>query len=134
MVESARKREIQLYMGKAQRTLEAAQHNLDAGFYDTAVNRSYYAVFYAASALLLTKGITRKKHSGVISAFRQHFVKQGLIDTTYSDSYGRLLTHREIGDYEISTTITPELAKSDLEDAEQLVRDAISRLEKEGWI
>jgi len=40
----------------------------------TAVNRAYYAIFYAANALLCSRRLERSKHSGVLAAFRQHFV------------------------------------------------------------
>lgn len=46
---------------------------LDNGLYASAVNRAYYAVFYAANALLATKRLARSKNSGVMSAFREHF-------------------------------------------------------------
>jgi uncharacterized protein (UPF0332 family) len=57
----------------AQQMLKVAEHNLADGFCESAVNRAYYAIFYAANALLATKGISRSKHSGVIAAFREHF-------------------------------------------------------------
>jgi uncharacterized protein (UPF0332 family) len=44
------------------------------------VNRAYYAIFYAANAMLATKGLERSKHSGVIATFRQHFVKTGMVE------------------------------------------------------
>jgi hypothetical protein len=56
--------------------------------YNGATNRAYYAFFYAASAILLTRDISRSKHSGVLSTFRQYFVKPGLIEVEYSETYG----------------------------------------------
>ncbi len=57
--------DVQLYLDRAHHDLQAAQSNLAQGFYGVAVTRSYYAMFYAASALLASKGISRSKHSGV---------------------------------------------------------------------
>lgn len=82
--------EIQLYLKRAHYDLEAAQSNLGQGFYGVAVNRSYYAMFYAASALLASEGLARSKHSGVISAFGEHFVKTGLIQVEYARQAGVL--------------------------------------------
>ncbi|RMF27482.1 MAG: HEPN domain-containing protein [Chloroflexi bacterium] len=62
-----RRREVALYVEHAHRMLEVARHNLDAGFYASAINRAYYAFFYAANATLATRGLSRSKHSGVIS-------------------------------------------------------------------
>jgi uncharacterized protein (UPF0332 family) len=70
--------EIQLYLERARHDLRATQINLEQGFYGVAVTRAYYAMFYAASALLASKEISRSKHSGVHSAFGEHFVKAGL--------------------------------------------------------
>jgi uncharacterized protein (UPF0332 family) len=73
----AESREVSLYMERAREMLEVAQLNLRSGFFPSATNRAYYAIFYAANALLATKGLARNKHSGVISTFRQQFVKTG---------------------------------------------------------
>jgi len=86
-----RQREVNLYIDHADEMLRVAAHNLAQGFYSTAVNRAYYAIFYAANALLATQGLSRGKHSGVIAAFRQYFVKPGLIEVEYSRTYGRLM-------------------------------------------
>lgn len=63
-------KEIRLLMERAAQMLIVADRNLSDKFYESSVNRSYYAVFYAASALLTTKQIAMKRHAGVISAFR----------------------------------------------------------------
>jgi uncharacterized protein (UPF0332 family) len=60
---------------------------------------------HAASALLLTKGITRSKHSGVISAFRKYFVKTGLIQVKYSEMYGRVMDARLDSDYDVLISV-----------------------------
>jgi uncharacterized protein (UPF0332 family) len=43
----------------------------------TAVNRLYYACFYAVSALLLAEGHSSPKHSGVRALFDQHWIAPG---------------------------------------------------------
>ncbi|MGM0381778.1 MAG: hypothetical protein ACQEP7_07295 [bacterium] len=37
-------------------------------------------MFYAATAALLERGRSFKKHSGVRSAFHKHFIKEGPLD------------------------------------------------------
>ncbi len=64
----ARRREVALYIERANEALEVAAHNLDDGFYAASVNRAYYAVFYAANAMLSTQGLTPRKHSDVSTA------------------------------------------------------------------
>ena len=65
-----------------------------------AVNRIYYAIFYEVLALLLTKGFSSSKHSGVRSLFNKEFVKPGIISEEYGDFYNRMFGFRQRGDYE----------------------------------
>ncbi len=44
-----------------------------------ALNRLYYAAFYAARALLATKQLDSSRHSGVIALFQEHFVRSGVV-------------------------------------------------------
>jgi uncharacterized protein (UPF0332 family) len=85
------------------------------------VNRAYYAIFYAANALLVTKGLERSKHSGVIAAFRQHFVKTGIIESEFSRFYGEALEQRHAGDYDLASPDQVTATRS-LEHAEQFVQ------------
>ena len=133
-MESVQKQEIKLYLHRAKEAIQAATHNLNDGFYIASVNRSYYAVFYATSALLLTDKISRRKHHGVVSAFRHHFVKPERIEREYSDIYGRLLDHRETGDYMIFESVNLQQAKSDLTDAQRFVKRIEDWLKEEDWL
>jgi len=128
------RREVELYMEHAHRMLVVAAHNLDNNFYASAVNRAYYAIFYAANATLTTKGITRSKHSGVISAFRLHFVKTGVFEVEYSRIYGRAMDDRHLSDYEIYETLTVEQVRADLDGARRFVERVGTYLKREGWL
>lgn len=126
--------EIELYMRHADKMLHIAAHNLDQEFYGTVVNRAYYAIFYAANALLVMRGLSRSKHSGVIAAFRQHFVKPGLIEAEYSRIYGRLMDDRHKADYDLEADVEPERATEDIESARSFVVRVRRQLQQEGWL
>jgi uncharacterized protein (UPF0332 family) len=128
------KREIDLYMEHAREMLEVAAHNIADGFWGSAINRAYYAIFYAANALLATRGLARSKHSGVIAAFRERFVKSGLIEVEYSDIYGRVMDNRRVSDYEIEIPVDAEAAEKDLSDAQRFVEQVEQLLQQEGWL
>jgi len=131
----AQRDEVALYVEHAQQMLQVADHNLADGFYASAINRAYYAIFYAANALLATKGLSRSKHSAVIAAFRQHFIKLGLIENEYSDIYGRVMDDRHKADYDIvESTVDPARAQTDLEDARHFVKRVERHLKQEGWL
>ncbi len=70
-------REVRELIAKAERSLRAAERLFEAGDHDFAVSRAYYAMFYAARALLLTRNVRRSKHSGVLAAFNSEFVQGG---------------------------------------------------------
>jgi uncharacterized protein (UPF0332 family) len=131
----AQRDEVALYVEHAQQMLQVTEHNLADGFYASAINRAYYAIFYAANALLATKGLSRSKHSAVIAAFRQHFVKPGLIEDEYSDIYGRVMDDRRKADYDIvESTVDPARAQTDLKDARHFVKRVERHLKQEGWL
>jgi len=114
-------RQVTGYLARARQMLNTGQLALQHGDYITAVNRAYYAVFYAANAILATRGLERSKHSGVIAAFRQHFVKTGVIEVEYSDVYGATMEDRTEGDYNLDVTLDKEIAQRDLERAQRFV-------------
>jgi len=113
--------EIQLYLDRARNALQESDDNLKLGHYSVAVSRAYYAMFYAASALLASKGIYRSKHSGVHSAFGEQFIKPGLIES----EYGKMLVHafdsRLDSDYDISFAADEGLAREMLRNARRFV-------------
>ena len=126
--------QIQVYLDHARESLESAASSIVHGFCATAINRAYYAIFYAASGLLLTKDISRSKHSGVIAAFRQYFVGPGLIEPEYSDLYGDVMDARVDSDYDMTFEPDEATAREKLEDARRFVERATRYLLESGWL
>jgi len=83
----------------AHRTMDEVSSHMANGFYNTAVNRMYYACYYAASAMLVAEHITTKSHDGVKQMFSLHFVKTGKVPVDLGKSYSRLFDKRTKGDY-----------------------------------
>jgi len=80
--------------------LKSAERELAADSFSFAVNRLYYAVFYAASAVMMgCYGKSYKKHSGVRAAFHREFVKKGLVEEDHGKLYDQLYDDRQEGDY-----------------------------------
>jgi uncharacterized protein (UPF0332 family) len=81
----------------------AARVGLQIGDSDTALNRSYYAMFDMARAALLNAGVPEDKlprtHSGVIGAFRQHAIESGKIDVGLASALSRAEGLRLLADY-----------------------------------
>jgi uncharacterized protein (UPF0332 family) len=93
----------QALVRKSNRALRVARLALNAGDNDSAVSRSYYAMFDSARAALLRAGITEdmlpRTHSGVIEAFRTHAVQTGQIDRQLASQLSRAESLRIKADY-----------------------------------
>jgi uncharacterized protein (UPF0332 family) len=113
--------ELQLYLNRAHHDLQATQINIEQGFFDVAVTRAYYAMFYAASALLASEDISRSKHSGVHAAFGEYFVKTGLIEDEYAKMLGQAFDSRLDSDYDVAFTAGRTLAEEVSRDAQRFV-------------
>ena len=90
---------INYRLERARESLEEAKLLFDRGHTNTYVNRLYYACFYAVSALLLTRGLSSAKHSGIRSFFHQNFVKTGRLDKSLGQIYDKLYDNRQKSDY-----------------------------------
>lgn len=75
--------EIQANLARAQESLGAARVLAASGYYDFVASRAYYVAFYAATALLLSEGLSFRKHTAVIATIHQAFIKTGKLDTHY---------------------------------------------------
>lgn len=90
---------VRYRLKQAEETYNAALVLYEAHYWNSVVNRLYYACFYAASALLTYHHISAKSHAGIIGQFSQHFVRTGLIDSGVFKAYSKLLNWRTKGDY-----------------------------------
>jgi uncharacterized protein (UPF0332 family) len=64
-----------------------------------ALNRVYYAAFYAARAALATVEADSSRHSGTIALFQQHFVRTGAIAADIARALPRAFEKRQTTDY-----------------------------------
>lgn len=62
------------------------------------------------------------KHSAVIGAFSQHFVKTAIFPKEFTKIISRLFRQRQLGDYEFELSIGKYEAVEDLNYAERIVQ------------
>ena len=84
---------------KARETIAEVEVQIKNEFWNTAINRMYYACFYAVSALLVKNEIETSSHTGVRQQFGQLFVKTGKFDKKLAKHYTDLFEKRHKGDY-----------------------------------
>ena len=113
----------QILMERAYEKFEVAKSLFKEGYYSDTVSRAYYAMFYAARALLSERNIYPKTHRGVISQFGLKFVKEGQFKKNIFDLFARAQEDREEADYGLLAEIEEEEAKKILEGAEMFLRE-----------
>jgi hypothetical protein len=107
--EAARAEVVRRLLAQAGEALDSAASELHAGRLRFAVNRCYYACFYAVSALFLSEGREFGKHTAVRSAVNRDLVQTGRIEASWGTLYNTLFDARQDGDYEPMTEFTPEV-------------------------
>jgi uncharacterized protein (UPF0332 family) len=114
---------IKALLQKAFQALESARSEYQAGRFDGAVNRAYYACFYAASAVMLQRGKQFVKHAGLRSAIHRDLVKTGLLAVQWGKVFDRAFENRQAADYLILFVFAPEQVEQLIQDAEGFVEE-----------
>ena len=107
---------------RANEAIDDAQADLDQGRFNSASNRVYYAMFYAALALLATRDLSSSRHSGVIALFHENFVKVGAFPRELAHYLGRALEMRSNTDYRIMPPPEPAQLREMLDNARSFVK------------
>jgi len=113
--------EILANIARSEQAVSAAEELYRVGYYDFAASRAYYAVFYAATALLLQEKREFSKHSGVIAAIHRYFVKTGKFKKQVGRELNWLFELRSIGDYGVTVHVPEREAKLAIDAARRFV-------------
>ncbi len=114
-------KEIADLIKRSKRYLKSAEMLLDDNDCDSSVSRTYYAMFYSAQAVLLTKNLSFSSHKGVISAFGEHFVKPQTFPKEMGRELNRAFEKRQLGDYEYTFVISEDEAREMLRNGKDFV-------------
>jgi uncharacterized protein (UPF0332 family) len=108
-------------MNRAKQSLQVAEKVLQDGFIEDAVNRMYYAIYYAVSALLYTRKLHPKTHLGMKALFSKEFVKNNLITGEQAQIYSTIFAKRFEADYEDFFTIDTNSVNNHLAEAKAFI-------------
>lgn len=86
-------------INQAKDTLIDAELLLNNNSLRSAINRAYYAMFYALLALLATKSLGTSKHSAAISLVGVEYIKTNIFPREMSKSLHKAFSYRQEGDY-----------------------------------
>jgi len=120
---------IQYRLGQSKDALDEArtlyEHNQSPR---SVVNRSYYAMFYAALALLITVDRGSSKHRGVIALFDKEFISQNVFPKEMSKALHHAFDMRQAGDYRELAILSREQAGKVLNSAIVFVKSIEEKL------
>lgn len=121
---------VEYRLERAYATMQEAAVMTEKEFYNAAVNRLYYACYYATEALLLKHKIEAKSHAGVKAMLGLHFVSKGLVPVSIGKILSTLCEKRQSGDYDDFIYCDKEMT-DDLTIQAQLFIDCLAKLVKE---
>ena len=113
-------------------TLVAAQLLFENEKYKDSINRSYYTIFHCMRAILALEGADYKKHSGVISHFRENYIKNGVFPKELSEFIGQASLIRNQSDYEDFFLASKEDAEKQMQNAARFLETVTAYLNSEG--
>lgn len=115
------KKEVLRLLEKADHALEVAEALAREGYIQDASSRIYYAMLYAAQALLKSENIEVRKHSAVEAAVGYQFAKSGRMDPKYHRLLINARKIREVVDYDIQEELTDRRAVLKIEDGREFI-------------
>lgn len=94
----------------------------------------YYAMFYGAEAILMTKSLSFSSHKAVISSFGQHLVKPGELSADLHAWLREGFDLRQAADHDATSTLDETDAEALQSKAEQFLREAERYLLEKGLL
>ena len=113
---------VEKYLKKANELLEDAKLLLRENRLLSTADRIYYAMFSAAQAALLSKGIITKTHKGLKAQFSKEFVKTGRISPELVKHLEDAFELRQMSTYEAEFTLDEPVLQEALKRAEEFIQ------------
>jgi uncharacterized protein (UPF0332 family) len=103
--------------------LKSAKVLQENELYFKSIVSAYYAVYHAAKAALLLKGVIPQSHEGIERMFSLYYVKTKEIEVDIGRIIGRLMKLREEADYYPESTFSLKDSSEALEMANRFVEN-----------
>ncbi len=127
---SKRSEAIRAKMRRSAEFMREADVMLQNKLYYGFINRLYYSCFHATKALLLTKDLISKTHSGTVSLLNQKFVQENIFDRRHATFFQNLMNERVQSDYDDLVIFGEEDVIKFIEPSKQYVEYTFKLLEK----
>lgn len=129
MTEEPSRNFVKASLERAEKALKSAKLLEENGELEDAASRAYYAMFHSARALLFSKGVSARTHSGTISLFGEKIVRQGILNEEFADMLRKAFDLRQKSDYELYTELDAKLVNEVIKNAEKFIKKARELLE-----
>ena len=108
-------------MKSALESLEVTMVCIEGKHYKDAINRSYYASFYAIKAVLALEGTDFKRHKDVVAYFNKNFVATEIFEKKIGRFLANLQQTRETSDYDDFFIASKEDAETQYSNAKNII-------------
>ena len=109
---------------KAKKILKDASNLFKTSSYESAINRSYYAVLNASRSLLILRGIDPETHEGIKTMLSREFIRTGLLPKKFGETFRSIQSRRIDSDYGDYVEIGIDEASDSLKKAREFVSKA----------
>ena len=116
-------------MEQARESLDASKIMLENDLIKDAVNRSYYATFYALKAVLAIEEKDFKRHKDVVAYFNKMYVATGKFPSELGRMIAKLQQLRDKSDYDDFFVVSTERANQQVVSAERVITEVARYLE-----
>ena len=118
---------------RAYETLREAEVMIRESFYNAAINRLYYACYYATVALLLKYDIQTQTHNGVKTMLGLHFISTGKLPVKVGKTFSTLFEKRHSGDYDDFVYCDEEMVNNLYPQAETFINSIQELIRDKEW-
>jgi len=119
-------RDYALYrLEKAADELDTAQIDFNAGKYNAAANRAYYAIFHAIRSVLALDEKEFSKHSGTLGYFSKEYLATETVNRRFSAVIKKASAVRNAGDYDDFYEVEREEAAELIEKAAEFHQELV---------
>lgn len=117
-------------MQRSQESRPAAEIMFQNQMLTFAMNRIYYAMFYAVQACVVLNGVSYSKHGQVKAYLNRRLVKTGVLPVELGRLYNKAFEYRQKFDYVDFTEPDPEMVACYLKDARHFVATVAEHLQE----
>jgi uncharacterized protein (UPF0332 family) len=109
-------------MSQAEETMKSVELCVENHLFKDAINRSYYAAFYAVKAVLALADTDFRRHKDVVAFFNKEYVASGIFQKDIGRLLARLQKKREASDYDDFYIASAEEAREQMDAAETIIQ------------